>query len=226
MNKVIIGIVGKPDNTDRQFSYIQINNDIKEALNEYNALCIGIIPQDAKYKKSGFNNDKLNKSDIDKLKDIISIVDGVVLQGGLVSNSYEKEIVKICNDTNKPLLGICCGFNNMIEALGGKLYEDTLNIHDKYGEKEVHEVIINKNSKLFGIIGKERIKVNSIHKKIAKRQSIKKYNISAICPLDDSVEAIEMENKKFMIGIKWHPELLQDKQYMNKLFEQFVKSCR
>ncbi len=226
MKQIIIGIVGKPDNTESQWSYIEINSDIKEIINKFGALCIGIIPQDLKYKKSGFNYNKLNEIDIDNLKDIVSRVDGIVLQGGLVSNSYEREIVRICIENDKPLLGICCGFNNMVEALNGKLYEDTLNIHNKYGIREVHEIIINKNSKLFSIIGKEKILVNSIHKKIAKRESIKHYNISAICPLDDSVEAIEIPDKKFIVGIKWHPELLQNEQCMNNIFEQFVKSCR
>lgn len=225
MEKIIIGIVGKPDNTTNQWSYIEINNDIKESINKFGALCIGIIPQDHKYKKSGFNNDKLNDEDINNLKDILSIVDGVVLQGGLVSNSYEKEITKICIENNKPLLGICCGFNNMIESLDGKLYEDTLNIHNKYGISKAHKVIIDKNSKLYSIIGTEKIFVNSIHKMIAKKDSIKEYNISAICPLDNSVEAIEMPDKKFIIGIKWHPELIKNEECMRKIFEEFVNSC-
>ena len=41
--KKIIGIVGKPDNTSSQWSYIEINNEIKENINEFGALCIGII---------------------------------------------------------------------------------------------------------------------------------------------------------------------------------------
>ncbi len=52
------------------------------------------------------------------------------------------------------------------------------------------------------------------------------YRISAICPLDDSVEAIEMPDKKFIVGIKWHPELMKNKESMRKIFEAFVNSCR
>lgn len=226
MEKIIIGIVGKPDNTTNQWSYIEINNEIKENINVFGALCIGILPQDCKYKKSGFNNDNLSKEDIDNLKDIVSLVDGIILQGGIVSNSYEREIVKICIENDKPLLGICCGFNNMVEALGGKLFEDTLNVHNKYGIEKVHEVIINKKSKLFNIIKTEKILVNSIHQMIAKKDFIKGYTISAICPLDNSVEAIEMPNKKFIVGIKWHPELIKNEESMKKIFEEFVNSCR
>lgn len=46
MCKKIIGIVGKQDNTDSIWSYIEINNEIKECLNKNGALAIGIIPQD------------------------------------------------------------------------------------------------------------------------------------------------------------------------------------
>ena len=55
---------------------------------------------------------------------------------------------------------------------------------------------------------------------------IKGYNISAICPLDNSVEAIEFPDKKFIVGIKWHPELIKNEESMRKIFEEFVNSCR
>ncbi len=226
MKKVIIGIVGKPDNTTDYWNYIEVNDDIKECINEFGALCIGIMPQDHQYQKSGFHNDGLSEEDINNLKDILSIVDGVVLQGGLVSNSYEKEIAKICIENDKPLLGICCGFNDMVEALGGKLYQDTLGIHYKEEIREAHEVRINKNSRLYSIMGTEKILVNSFHNMVAKEDSIKGYSISAICPLDHSVEGIEMTDKKFIVGIKWHPELIKNEESMRKIFEAFVNSCR
>ena len=49
------------------------------------------------------------------------------------------------------------------------------------------------------------------------------YKIVAKCPLDNTVEAIELENKRFVMGIKWHPELMED---MNPIFSEFVKECR
>ena len=144
MTKVLIGIVGKPDNTDDEWSYILINNEIKQCLNRNGALAIGIIPQDLKYKKNEDTDCNLDSNDINDLKEIISKVDGIILQGGIISNSYEREIIKICLEKNLPLLCICGGFNNMIKALGGQLYEDKLNIHNKHRIKYAHEIKLDK----------------------------------------------------------------------------------
>lgn len=226
MNKVLIGIVGKPDNTNNMWSYIEVNNEIRECINRNNGLTIGIIPQDFKFKKTGDNKYNFNTNEISDMKEIIDRVDGIILQGGLVSNSYEQEIVKICLKKDLPLLCICSGFNNMIEALGGTLYNDDQNIHNKYGIDYAHKVVLDRNSKLFEIIGKEIVDVNSIHSKIAKLDSIKNCNVVAICPDDNTVEAIEVPNKKFAMGIKWHPELMKNEKCMNVIFEKFIENCK
>lgn len=91
------------------------------------------------------------------------------------------------------------------------------------GENQAHAVIIEKNSKLFEILGKrDVIMVNSIHQKVAEIDSVKNCKIVGICPLDNTVEAIEIDNKKFAIGVKWHPEFMEN---MNSLFESFIKNC-
>ena len=225
MNKPLIGIVGKPDNTDDLWSYIKVNSDIRQCLNKNNALAIGILPQDFKYQNTGDNDYTLNQDEINDLKEIINKVDGVILQGGVVGNSYEQEIVRICIDMDLPILGICYGFNNMIKALGGNMVDDTKSIHNQYGVNYAHDVQINENSKLYSIIGKNVIKVNSVHEKIALPNTINGYSIVATCPLDNSVEAIEIPNKRFVIGIKWHPELMND-DCMNNIFTDFINECR
>ena len=226
MSKVLIGIVGKPDHTDDMWSYIEANNDIRECIKRNNGLTIGIIPQDFKFKKTGDNKYDLDINEISDIEEIITKVDGIILQGGLVSNSYEQEIVKICLKKDLPLLCICCGFNNMIEALGGALCHEESNIHNKYGVDYAHKVVLDRNSKLFAIIGKEIVNVNSIHMKIAKPDSIKNCNAVGLCPDDNTVEAIEVPNKKFAIGIKWHPELMKNEKCMNAIFEKFIEICK
>ena len=225
MRKALIGIVGKPDNTDDMWSYIEINNEIKECVNKNNALAIGIIPQDLKYKKTGDNEYDLDQYEINDLKEIISKVDGIVLQGGLSSNSYEQEIIKICLEKDLPLLCICCGFNNMVRALGGTLFEEESDIHSKYGVQHVHEVILKQDSKLFEIMGNEKITVNSIHRKVTSPEFVKNCDIVGICPTDNTVEAIEVPNKKFAIGVKWHPELMQGENCMDEIFKKFIEIC-
>ena len=42
---------------------------------------------------------------------------------------------------------------------------------------------------------------------------------------DGILEAIEMKDKKFIIGVQWHPEGLDDEN-SNKLFDYFINTCK
>jgi len=223
--KPMIGIVGKPVMEKDMWHYMSIVDDIRYALIKNNALAVGILPSE---KKIEFKNDEEIDTDVltdDEIKDlemILSRLDGVILEGGLVSNQYEEEIAKICIEKDIPIMGICSGFNNLIRALGGKVHIDSNIFHNQFGSKIAHEVEIEKDSKLFSILKETKINVNSIHTCIAKENEIKGYKVVAKCPNDNTVEAIELENKKFVMGIKWHPELMES---MNPIFEEFVKIC-
>lgn len=222
-SRPIIGIVGKPENMNERFHYIKINDEIKRKIIENKALPIGILPLDNKYQLEGENNKyKLDSEDIKNITKIIKKMDGIVLQGGIVSNTYEEVIVRICIKYNKPILGICSGFNNMIRALGGNLSLEEKDIHNKYELEYAHEVILEKSSELYKVLKKDKILVNSIHRYVANEKNIQGFKIAAICPIDNTVEAIEIPNHKFAIGIKWHPEFMPE---MNNLFKKFVESC-
>jgi len=39
---------------------------------------------------------------------------------------------------------------------------------------------------------------------------------------DGVVEAVEMPGKRFVVGVQWHPEHLQDEPSMRALFQKFV----
>ena len=36
---------------------------------------------------------------------------------------------------------------------------------------------------------------------------------------------LELDNKKFIMGIKWHPELMLEDEFPNKLFNEFISKC-
>ena len=49
--------------------------------------------------------------------------------------------------------------------------------------------------------------------------------ISSISP-DGIIESIEMQNKNFVVGVQWHPEMLALKDdTMLNLFIKFINSC-
>lgn len=225
MQKPIIGIVAKPLIGTDMWHYMEIVDDIRCILIKNNALVVGLLPTDEKLDfKMDEELDNYILSDFEKqnLEKIIERLDGVVLEGGLVCNQYEEEIAKICIEKDIPIIGICSGFNNLIRALGGSIHIDSNIFHNQFGSKIAHDVDIIEDSRLFRILKRKKVKVNSIHTYIAMEEEIKRYKVVAKCPLDNTVEAIELENKRFVIGIKWHPELMES---MNPIFEEFVKEC-
>ena len=61
---------------------------------------------------------------------------------------------------------------------------------------------------------------------IAPKEKVQDYvKISSIC-YDGLVESFELNNKKFVIGIKWHPELMLEDDFTKKLFKEFIENCK
>lgn len=223
--KPVIGIVGKPSIVTDMWHYMDIVDDIRYVLVKNGALVVGVLPTEKRIEfKTDEERDTYTLTDAEKedLEELLDKLDGVILEGGLVSNQYEEEIAKICIEKDIPIMGICSGFNNLIRALGGKVHIDSSIFHNQFGAKIAHDIEILENSKLFDILKETKISVNSIHTYIAYENEIKNYKIIAKSPNDGTVEAVELENKRFVMGIKWHPELMES---MNPIFAEFVKIC-
>lgn len=226
MKKPLIGIVAKPKLEADMWYYTEIVDDIRYVVIKNGGSAIGILPTNQTLTfQLDDETDKtiLTQQEIEDLHNIIDKMDGVILTGGLVSNNYEEEIAAYCIEKDIPLIGICAGFNNLIRALGGKTHLDNSGLHKQYGSRIAHNITIDKNSKLYEILKKDNIMVNSIHTYISTEEEIKEYKIVATCPIDNTVEAIELPTKKFVMGIKWHPELMPE---MNEIFKSFIDNCQ
>lgn len=165
-------------------------------------------------KKAGYEPIGILASSIKNLKEAISLCKGFILQGGDNYSSYDLEIVKYLYDENIPTLGICLGMQMMGKVLKGRFYKVKNHLSD---ELYIHDVNILENTKLYEILNKKTIKVNSRHK-----DAIKGIKYSAIAN-DNVIEAIEDKNKKFFVGVEWHPESIMDRN-SKKIFEAFFKS--
>ena len=74
-------------------------------------------------------------------------------------------------------------------------------------------------------MGKEDIKVNSFHHQALKRVP-DTAEVSGRA-FDDVVEAIELKDYSFGIGVQFHPEMLQEKdEDMKKLFRALVEAAK
>ena len=110
----------------------------------------------------------------------------------------------------------------LIEADSKEIGRGDMKILEKIREANKKSIlIINK----VDLINKEEYCVNSIHSMIAPKENVEKYAKISAVSYDDLVECFELANKKFIMGIKWHPELMLEDEFSNKLFKEFVSKC-
>lgn len=86
-----------------------------------------------------------------------------------------------------------------------------------------HLVSIKKNSFLYDIVQKQEIFVNSRHNDyIPKLSSL---YVSARS-LDNCIEAVELKEHPFFLGLQWHPESLYETDLSSKkIFNTFFDKC-
>ena len=85
-----------------------------------------------------------------------------------------------------------------------------------------HSVTIDKNSLLYKILGREEIMVNSHHLRCV--DYTKECNVVAKSS-DGVIEAVELKDYDFCLGVQWHPEItISDelilKRYLNVLWRK------
>ena len=138
-------------------------------------------------------------------------------------------------DEGKPVLGICRGIQVMNIAAGGSLYQD---IPSQYRTRLrhatdlslarqtiAHDITIDPQSRLAGMVGTEPLPVNSWH-----HQAIKDLGSGFVVTAraaDGIVEAFELPQHAFAVGVQFHPEdLYLADERVARLFSAFVDACR
>ena len=229
--KPIIGIVSKNITVEEfyNWSWQRISNDIRYSINKNGGLVFGLLPQTLRKdfnRKDEPDNIEMPEDEIFDLTTLIKKCDGIILQGGISSHNYEEFIAKYCYQNDIPLLGICAGYNNIIRGLGGRAEKlSNVEVHDRPDKKYAHKCnVIDKQSLFYDIVKKTSFDVNSVHTYVGTTIP-EELTVVAVSD-DNQIEVVEAKNKKFFIGIKYHPELLVDDDLIqNKIFKRFVECC-
>ena len=189
-----------------------------------------------------------------EIKALITHLDGILLSGGgdvapaLFGAEDHPEVISVDPDRDRveiqlvqmgiekglPFLGVCRGIQILNVALGGTLYThipDQLDgaVHHPYipGKPRdylAHDVRIEPNSLLSEILSQSQVMVNSMHHQGIARLATG-LRPAAYAP-DGLIEAVELENYRFGLGVQWHPECLTQYESMRAVFRYFVEASR
>lgn len=237
MHTVKIGIpLGMKDSSFSRVPHYAMEQNYFDAVAQLGALPVPLI----------YNEETL--------EDYLNMVDGVLIPGGSFASpvswyeedipeleeatawsDFYKKITAICLQKNIPVLGICAGMQFLACVSGGKM---TVNVQEKTQttvdhlngapkEEYAHKVTVHKDSLLYRITGEEVFQVNSAHTE-AVTQVANNTTVSAWCTEDKCIEAIEIKNHPFALGVQWHPEFFINNPYSPhyKIMKAFIDAAR
>lgn len=221
--KPMIGLVARveyPGETGK----LVMNEYYRQVIVKHGGNPIVIMPpQNIDYTRTKTEEqEELTDEEKEMLITQIKLCDGIMMTGGFKINKFDRFISEYATDNDIPLLGICLGMQIMAN------YKKKLWLvkNDSFIEHRVeiglvHNVTLDKNSKLYSIVGKEKFMVNSRH--FYHVEPNEQYDIVAVSD-DNYIEAIEKKDKKFNIGVQWHPESMDD-DTSELLFNKFIEAC-
>ncbi|MCI0442105.1 gamma-glutamyl-gamma-aminobutyrate hydrolase family protein [bacterium] len=149
-------------------------------------------------------------------------------------DEFEFKLIKTALQQKMPILAICRGLQVLNVAMGGSLVQDIPTMigseisHDdskRQRHELAHQVTLKTESRLYEILKTGKLWVNSFHHQSAKTLG---HDLIPVAWADDGViEALELPNSHFVVGIQWHPESFwnQDGTFL-ALFESFTAAAR
>lgn len=225
--KKIVGIVLRASKK-ADMNLENISDFVKNTLMDNGLLVLPILlPKPISfYSDENKSLIKLEDKEKEYLDNLLDMCSGFVLPGGKLISQVDLYVLDYAIKKDKPILGICLGMQIMSlykkEKKDLVLIENTnINHYMNTNNSFCHNALIDNDSKLFKIIGNNKIPVNSFHKYHVLEN--KYFKVSAKSD-DGFIEAIEYPNKKFVIGVQWHPEkTYKEDIYSQKLFKYFTK---
>ncbi|MBN2369152.1 MAG: gamma-glutamyl-gamma-aminobutyrate hydrolase family protein [Vicinamibacteria bacterium] len=148
-------------------------------------------------------------------------------------DAFEIALVKAALTRDLPVLAVCRGLQILNVACGGRIIQDIASEipgaveHQPGGDRRAiaHEVELLHETRIRAILGTNRVAVSSTH-----HQAVDTLGdglvVSARSPADGIIEGIESPNRRFVVGVQWHPEDFWDMvPGFAPLFSAWVQAC-
>jgi putative glutamine amidotransferase len=178
----------------------------------------------------------------DDPEQLLDVLDGLILAGGsdvdpatygatqhpetagtnAERDRFEVALARAALERDMPVLGICRGMQMLNVACGGTLVQhldDVATHRHTPGAFCDHEVELEPGSLAARAAGADRIAIKSHH-----HQGVEQVGagvaVTGHSPGSDVIEAIELPDRQFALGVLWHPEEDEGSRVIGALVEQ------
>ncbi len=240
-NEVKIGLVGK---------YVELPDAYKSILE---SLVHAGAANHCKVKVQMIHSEKINKNNISEL---LGDLQGIIVAPGFGDRGIEGKILaaQFARENQISFLGICLGMQCAVIEFA----RNVMNLHDAHST-EMHistqfpvidimqeqkmitdlggtmrlgayDCVLNENSKVFKIYGKQKISERHRHRYEFNNQYLTQFEengmtTAGINPESGLVEIIEIPSHKWFVGVQFHPEYKSRVEEPHPIFIDFVKSA-
>ncbi len=146
--------------------------------------------------------------------------------------SYERDLLeyKLLNkavENNKPVFGICRGYQLINIFFGAELYKDIRKDGYKYRYTPLpwKKIDIHKGGVLNSCLKLSTLIINTLHHQAVKKVP-ENFKVEAIDEYNIIQSTSKIDKKNFIFGVQWHPEYLFYKRNHLKLFKMFVNRTK
>lgn len=225
MKKLIIGIIASPEMDQDGYEFNKVGKPYIDVILNLNCIPL-VIPPLANVDYNKEEIPPLSINDVNMYQEMVDMCDGLIIPGGNKIYNYFEYVAKYSLKKDIPILGICMGMQ-LLALIDNNEYclkkNDTNINHHQMHIDYAHKINVLKDTKLYNIISSEIIDVNSCH-----NYYVDKLNefIASAYSQDGIIEAIEHPDKKFVLGVQWHPEKMYSYDInAKKIFASFLLAC-